>query len=121
MANNLDNMQTQAKKRLINDFDIDKFAKAITHYAFRNGDVENMHANGQLSQDDMKILNKYMVNRIAGILKLIQEEQWAKLEILMRAYGIYGCDWDKAEPDTEEELYQLLTEDIELASRFLYN
>ena len=36
----------------------------MTHYAFRNGPVEDMHANGQLSQQDMKTLNKYMVNRI---------------------------------------------------------
>ena len=29
---------------------IDAISKAVTHYAFRNGPVEDMHANGQLSQ-----------------------------------------------------------------------
>ena len=82
--------------------DIDKFSKTITHYAFRNGPVEDIHASGKLSQEDMMILNKYMVNRIAGILQLIKDKQWFKLVGLMDLYGIYGADWDKAEPDIEE-------------------
>lgn len=90
------------KTIFLNNFDIDKFSKIITHYAFRNGPVEDIHSNGQLSEKDMMVLNKYMVNRIAGILQLIKDEQWFKLVGLMNLYGIYGADWDKAEPDTNE-------------------
>jgi hypothetical protein len=40
----------------------------LTHYAFRNGSVEDMYTNAKLTQEDMKTINKYMVNRLAGIL-----------------------------------------------------
>ncbi len=38
---------------------LDTISKAITHFIFRNGPIEDMHAdpNNQLSDDDMKILN----------------------------------------------------------------
>ena len=36
--------------------DIAYVSRAIAHYAFRNGPVEDIHSNGQLSDDDMKIL-----------------------------------------------------------------
>lgn len=90
------------KTIFFNNFDIDKFSKIITHYAFRNGPVEDMHSEGKLSENDMMVLNKYMVNRTAGILQLIKDKQWFKLVGLMNLYGIYGADWDKAEPDTKE-------------------
>ena len=46
-------------------------SKAITQFAFRSGPVENMHARNKLTQKNMKALNKYMVNRIAGLLTTI--------------------------------------------------
>ena len=32
-----------------------------------------MHADGKLTQEDMKTLNKYMVNRLTGILSAVHE------------------------------------------------
>jgi hypothetical protein len=61
-----------------------------------------MHSNGNFSDEDMMVLNKYMVNRVAGILQLIKDEQWLKLVGLINLYGIYGADWDKAKPDIAE-------------------
>lgn len=48
-------------------------SKAITHFSFRNGPIEDMHASpkNQISQDDMKTLNKFMVNRLRVLLRLI--------------------------------------------------
>lgn len=101
--NNVPKATNESMKTVFFDnFDIDKFSKIITHYAFRNGPVEDIHSNGQLSEEDMMVLNKYMVNRIAGILQLIKDEQWFKLVGLTNLYGIYGTDWDKADPDTKE-------------------
>lgn len=97
-----DSLNEQAKDRILNDFDIDKFAKMITHFAFRNGPVEDIHANNQLSQEDMMVLNKYMVDRIAGLLKLIQDNQWLKIEAILEMYKLFGTHWDKAEPDIGE-------------------
>lgn len=95
-------MNLQAKKQILTNKNINMISKAITHFAFRNGPIEDMHAhpNNQLSEADMKILNKFMVNRLAYIFTLIIEERWIEFDILVRnIYGIYGHDWDEAEPD----------------------
>lgn len=95
-------LNVNSKKRLLTREKIEFIAKAITHFVFRNGPVEDMHANNQLSQDDMKTLNKYMVNRIAGLLITMADNNWLQLELLLSYYGRYGTEWDKAEPDVEE-------------------
>ena len=82
--------------------EIDAISKAVTHYAFSYGPVEDMHANGQLSQQDMKTLNKYMVNRIAGLLAAAMDGSWLQLEQLFSYYRFFGGDWDAAEPDMGE-------------------
>ena len=61
-----------------------------------------MHAAGKLTQDDMKILNKYMVNHLAGILVAIHEERWQYLESLYAYFHLFGTDWDEAEPALED-------------------
>lgn len=61
-------LNENSRERLLRRENIDAISKAVTHYAFRNGPVEDMHANGQLSQQDMKTLNKYMVNRIRAVV-----------------------------------------------------
>ena len=57
---------------------------------------------GQLSQQDMKTLNKYMVNRIAGLLAAAMDGSWLQLEQLFSYYRFFGGDWDAAEPDMGE-------------------
>lgn len=95
-------LNNDSKTRLLKPENIDGIAKALTHYAFRNGPVEDIHANGKLTQEDMKTLNKYMVNRLAGILSAIYEERWLQLELLYEKLKNGGTDWDQAEPDTKE-------------------
>lgn len=95
-------LNAEFKERLLSRENIDAVAKAITHFAFRNGPVEDMHSNDQLTQNDMKTLNKYMVNRIAGLLTAIADQKWLHLEALFSCYQFYGTEWDKAEPDIEE-------------------
>jgi hypothetical protein len=93
------------KEQLMNIDNLSMISKAITHFAFRNGPIEDMHAgpNSQLSQEDMKTLNKYMVNRIAFVFKLIIENRWIELDLLIRHTDmIYGQGWDNAEPDDDE-------------------
>ncbi|WP_127590636.1 hypothetical protein [Paenibacillus lautus] len=90
------------RDKLLVDENLTMISKAITHFAFRNGPVEDMHAspNNQLSQEDMKTLNKFMVNKIAYIFKLIIENRWIELDFLIRHTDMmYGHDWDNAEPD----------------------
>ena len=91
-----------SQQRLLRAENIDALSKAITHYVFRNGPVEEMHAQGKLSQSDMKTLNQYMVNRLAGLMSTIAQGQWLELELLFEYYKIYGTDWAPAVPDVEE-------------------
>ena len=50
-------------KSVLTDEMINSLSKAMTGYCFRSGSIEDMHANGQLSQDDMCLLNKEMVKK----------------------------------------------------------
>ncbi|HML35947.1 MAG TPA: hypothetical protein PKA19_00785 [Bacillota bacterium] len=95
-------LNVMAKDRLVNQTDVDTLSKAVTHYIFRNGPVEDIHANGQLFEDDMKILNKFMVNRIAGLLEELRKGNWLKVQLALGYYEMYGSNWDAAEPDTKE-------------------
>lgn len=95
-------LNNQSKERLLKKENIDGLSKAITHYAFRNGPVEDMHGEGKLTQEDMKTLNKYMVNRLAGLFTEITEGNWLRIELLYNFYQMYGTDWDIAEPDLQE-------------------
>lgn len=92
-------LNEKARQRVMKKESIDLLAKAITHFAFRNGPVEDMHANGQLSQGDMKTLNKFMVNRLAYVFQLIIENRWQEFEVLVRFESMYGNSWDPAVPD----------------------
>jgi len=95
-------LQETAKENLLQEQNIPIIAKAITHYIFRNGPVEDMHAEGKFSNDDMKKLNKFMVNRIAGLLKLALDGDWIKLELMIEILKNYGGNWDEVEYDTQE-------------------
>lgn len=95
-------LNLDSKERLLKRENIDAISKAITHFIFRNGPVEDMHANNQLSENDMKTINKYMVNRIAGLLTAIEDNNWLQLELLFSYYRLFGTEWDKAEPDMKE-------------------
>lgn len=95
-------LNSDSKERLLKRENIDMISKAVTHFIFRNGPIEDMHANNQLSQKDMKTLNKYMVNRIAGLLTAIADNNWLQLELLLAYYRPFGTEWDAAEPDMEE-------------------
>lgn len=58
---------------------IHKLSVVTTHYAFRNGPVENMHAQGKLSQSTMMKLNKFIVNRLAYIFTLMLDDNEMKV------------------------------------------
>ena len=77
---------------------IDRIAKAVTLYAFRNGPVEDLHAgkDSKLTDDDMKMLNKYMVNHIAYLLNLVNQNKWHELKEIIETYYPDAERWDKA-------------------------
>ena len=95
-------MNSRVKDLIFNIENLNMISKAITHFAFRNGPIEDMHADPkkQLLDNDMKILNKFMVNRLAYVFKLIIEKRWIEFNLLVIQTDLmYGHDWDEAEPD----------------------
>lgn len=97
------NLNQSSKERIFDKDNIDSISIALTHYLFRNGPVEDIHSEGKLSQEDMKTLNKFVVNRIAGLLETIEKNEWLKLELLLNYYSKYfGKGWDKPIPDIDE-------------------
>ena len=92
-------INADSKQRLV-ETDIEVLSKALTHYLFRNGPVEDMHANGQLSQNDMKTLNQFMVNRIAGLIYKMNHGNWLQIELLLGYLKLYGANWDPVVPET---------------------
>ena len=95
-------LNLHSKERLLQEENIDMLSKAITHYIFRNGPVESMHAEGKLSQEDMYALNKYMVNKLATLFTLAFDNDWILFEQILSYHSLCGRFWDKAEPDIEE-------------------
>lgn len=100
--NLFENLNESSKEKLLNKDNIDSISIALTHYLFRNGPIEDIHSSGKLSQEDMKTLNKFMVNRIAGLLETINNGEWLKLELLLNNYSLFGRQWDKPIADTKE-------------------
>lgn len=77
---------------------INDASRALAHMIFRNGVIEDIHAEGKLSQDDMKRLNKDVQNRIAGLLEAYKSKEYKQLLMLYTSSKLYGTDWDKCEP-----------------------
>jgi hypothetical protein len=91
-----------AREAMLEKPDIDAMAKAVTQYAFRSGVVEGMHADGKLTDADMKELNIFFSNRVAGILVKAFAGEWLQLLLLFDFYKTLSSDWDEVEPDVKE-------------------
>ncbi len=77
-------------------------SRALTHLVFRNGIVENLHANGACLDDEtMKKLNKDINNRIYTVLDIWfngTEEETERLVFTLNFLArYYGKNWNQAE------------------------
>lgn len=94
--------ESAAKDWLLDRKHIDPLAKALTQYAFRSGPVENMHAEGRITDEDMKMLNQFMVNRLAGLLQKALDGAWEEIADVLDRYITFSRGWDSAIPDMTE-------------------
>lgn len=94
-------LNEQAKEYLLKPENRDRLSIALAHYIFRDGPIEDMHANGQLSQEDMMTLNKFVVNQIATLRHLLDRGRWDCLYPLMYFLMGNGEKWDAPEVDFE--------------------
>lgn len=95
-------LNTNMKGQTLTSENITKISKAVTHFAFRNGPIEDMHADvtKNITDEDMTKLNKYMVNRVAYIFTLILEDRWMELNFLVENMNLmFGHHWDEAVQD----------------------
>lgn len=95
-------IEEKVKAKILREDNLTKIAKAVTHFAFRNGPIEDMHADvsKNITDEDMKILNKYMVNRLAYVFMLMIEERWLEFNHVIETIDwMFGHSWDDAEPD----------------------
>lgn len=88
-------------KTFFDEKNIDFFSRALTGYAFRSGPIEDMHVAGQLKDSDMKKLNKYMVNRLAGLFTMMSKSEWIKIDKALSLHYRNSLGWDSAKPDTK--------------------
>ena len=82
---------------ILNKYSLEELSHALTHYCFRNGPVENMHADGKLSQEDMKTLNKFCNDKIFTFLTMIKDNKLAELNKIIEFGLRCGSNWDKPE------------------------
>ena len=90
----LNNLQENMKMS-VTEIDTEIIAKSLAHYVFRNGPIEDMHANEQLSENDMMVLNKYIYDRLNTIIYLLKENDWIRLALLLDFNKYYGSSWDE--------------------------
>lgn len=81
--------------------ELQALSRALTHLVFRNGIVENLHANSACLDDEtMKKLNKDVNNRVYTLLTIWingTDKEAEYLECTLNFLAkFYGQNWDKA-------------------------
>jgi len=94
-------------------------AKGLVADAFRNNPcLENLHSEDKISQEEMKTIMKYAVNRIYYWLWLKENSMFLYNMHLKLTHLIYSDRWDNPDIDVEKELQKNKDVD-ELAAKFL--
>lgn len=78
----------------IDNSKINHMAKALVLYVFRNSIIEDYHAKGFLTNEQMKAINIDCVNRMGILLKLIRDNQLSELGAIMAFLGLQTREWD---------------------------
>jgi len=92
----------QVKEEILKNENLDMISKAVAHFIFQNGPIKGMLScpNKKLSEEDLKILRRFMVNRLSYIFTLIIEERWIEFDFLVRnIHEVYGHEGEDAKPD----------------------
>ncbi|MFJ5770339.1 hypothetical protein [Psychrobacillus sp. NPDC093180] len=96
-----------------------------TEQIFRSGTIEELHAGrynfehyenippntpiehiSQLTQENMKTLNKELVDNIGFILNLFSRADYFKLASFVNSYRHYGDDWDNPNVNSIESKHE---------------
>ncbi len=91
---------------------LNKLTKAMVGYIFRNGIVEDYHADGCLSDSQMKALNKFMVDRLGFALYLLKTRRRDDLNLLLGFHCITCSKWDDIDLSIGKTELRRLKEEI---------
>jgi hypothetical protein len=120
-----DAFNKNSKKNMLDNSKAEDWAKAIVHFIFRNGPVEDIHSKGNLTDEDMKVINKYMLDQMTGLVLSMQKGEWFILEQMAQFYLNFGTQWDPADLThynnekeiTIEKISSLILEQPDLVKR----
>ena len=73
---------------------LQKLAISITVTCVRNTIIEDYHARGSLSQDDMKAFNKQVASKIYTLLWVFENKPELKREMLTTLMFMCRSSWD---------------------------
>jgi len=94
-----------------NDNAVKRLAQCMSVVCVRNTAIEEYHARGSLSQEDMKKLNKEVCNKIYTVLKyLLTGSNNEKMQVtrLLEFLGPY--DWD--DPVVDQDLVDAMRSNL---------
>ena len=77
---------------------ISKIAKASTYFAFKNGPIKEMLKDNKLSEEDLKVIQKYMDDHLAYLYTVLLEEN------NLKKFDLVMSTMDKFYVDNKEEV-----------------
>lgn len=97
-------------KERLNNIPIPELAKILAFTCFRNSIIEDYHVSYGISDNDMKALNKDVVNRIATVLHWWNEGKFASLNTELGFAAICTKEWDDPEDSELAEAEEMFDE-----------
>jgi heat shock protein HspQ len=91
------------EKALVKAFDIKTASKALAYFVFREI-IEDVHAEYNISQDEMKAMNRKAVNRAAAFLECFEDEERFASLVSLLSLETAGWDNPKETADTKRFL-----------------
>lgn len=94
-------MEEEPVPELLDKDNIGLFSKVLTKYIYRDGPIETLHTKYHIPDEEMKEINIYMANKIAGILDVITDGDCKKLLALLSSYPVESY-WEEPTPDRKD-------------------
>ena len=95
-------MAKRAKGNLMSDSFLKRLALMMAVNCVQNTVIEDYHARGSLSQEDIKVFNKQVANKLYTFLRFLFKGSIDEREALLKATGLfYPREWDPPVMDAD--------------------
>lgn len=87
-------MKIWKKVKIFNNYDkrINLTATSMTNYIYKYGPISDMISKYKIKDEDIKILNQYTTNRIAGLLLLHLAKSTDRINDIVNKYNNHELD-----------------------------